>query len=288
MTFSGGLTAVNLALDGMIYTPDAGYVGMDTLAVELDDQGSTGAGGPMMTSQDVAITVTPVNDEPVLTLPGTQSADEDASLTFAAVNGNAITVADVDVNETMGGQVEVTLGVSNGTLTLSTTSGLTGDTDGSDGSVMFRGSLHAVNVALSGLQYVPTANFSGTETLSVDVSDLGNTGSGGVLTDSGSVTINVTSVNDAPVNSLQMTTASVQRRYPDGAAGSATGNSNLISVSDVDVLPTELVQITLSVNNGTLTLNSTSGLSFSFSDANGTGSGTGTGGRVDDVPRNAG
>lgn len=279
MTFSGGQTAVNLALDGMIYTPDPGYVGMDTLAVELDDQGSTGDGGPMMTSQDVAITVLPDNDAPVLTLPGTQSANEDVSVTFAAVNGNAITVADVDVDETMGGEVELTLGVSNGTLELSTAAGLTGDTDGSDGTLQFRGALNAVNVAMSGLRYTPAMNFSGSDTLDVEVSDLGNTGDGGTLTDDGSVTINVSAVNDAPVNSLQSTTASIDEDAPMGPLEFSTSTSRLISVSDADVQVSEDVQVTLSVNNGTLTLNGTSGLSFSFSDANGTGSGTGTGDR---------
>ena len=276
MTFSGGQTAVNLALDGMIYTPDPGYVGMDMLTVELDDQGSTGDGGPMTASQDIPITISPENDAPVLSVPGTQSTNEDVSLTFAAVNGNAISAADIDVNETMGGKVEVTLGVGNGTLTLSTTSGLSGDTDGSDGALQFQGTLNAVNVALSGLRYTPTSDFSGTDTLDVEVSDLGNTGNGGILTDDGSVTINVSSVNDAPVNSLQSTVATVSED-PLSPLEFTTGNSNLISVSDADVQVSEDVQVTLSVNNGTLTLNGTSGLSFSFSDANGTGSGTGTG-----------
>jgi len=276
MTFSGGQTAVNLALDGMIYTPDPGYVGMDTLTLELDDQGSTGDGGPMMVSEDVPITVTPANDAPVLTLPGVQATNEDANVTFASVNGNAITVADVDVSETMGGTVEVTLGVGNGTVTLSTIAGLTGDTNGSDGALQFQGSLNAVNVALSGLRYTPAANFSGTDTLDVEVSDLGNTGSGGVLTDDGSVTITVSSVNDAPVNSLQSTMETVSED-PMSPLRFSTGNANLISVSDVDVQAAEEVQVTLSVNNGTLTLNGTSGLSFSFSDTNGTGAGTGTG-----------
>jgi hypothetical protein len=275
MTFSGGQTAVNLALDGMIYTPDPGYVGMDTLTIELDDQGSTGAGGPMMATQALPITITPVNDAPVLTLPGTQSTNEDVSLTFAAVNGNAITAADVDVNETIGGEVEVTLGVNNGTLTLSTIAGLTGDTDGSDGALQFQGTLNAVNVALSGLRYTPTANFSGTDTLDVEVSDLGNTGTGGILTDDGSVAINVAAVNDAPVNSLQSTTATVSED-PMSPLEFSTGTSRLISVSDADVQATEDVQVTLTVNNGTLTLNGTAGLSFVFNDANGTGSGDGT------------
>ncbi|MBI1310969.1 tandem-95 repeat protein [bacterium] len=290
MTFSGGQTAVNLALDGMIYTPDPGYVGMDNLAVMLDDQGSTGNGGPMMTSQNVAITVTPVNDAPALGLPTTQSINEDATLVFAAVNGNSITVSDVDVSETMGGQVQVSLGVSHGALTLSTTSGLSfsfSDVNGTsagdgtaDAAMTFRGTVNAVNVALSGLRYIPTANYNssaGAESLTVSVNDLGNTGSGGAKTASGAIAISVSAVNDAPVNSLQMATASVEEDAPMGPLVFSTGNSNLISVSDVDVLTAQLVQVMLSVNHGTLSLNGTSGLSFSFSDANGTGAGTGSG-----------
>ncbi|MHC4875658.1 MAG: Ig-like domain-containing protein [Planctomycetota bacterium] len=286
MTFSGGQTAVNLAIDGMIYTPDAGYVGMDTLSVLLDDQGSTGDGGPMTASQDIPITVTADNDAPVLTLPGTQSTNEDVNVVFASVNGNAIAVTDIDANETMGAQVQVTLGVSDGTLSLSTVAGLsfmfsdgngTGAGTGSgDTAMTFRGSVNAVNVALSGLTYDPSDDFNGTDTLTVDVNDLGNTGTGGPLTDSDTVTIDVAAVNDDPVNSLQTTSASIDED-PMTPLEFSTGKANLISVSDIDVDSADQIQITLSVNNGTLSLNGTSGLSFSFSDANGTGAGTGSG-----------
>ena len=45
MTFRGTLGAVNLALDGLTYTPGAGYNGITTLTITSDDLGNTGTGG---------------------------------------------------------------------------------------------------------------------------------------------------------------------------------------------------------------------------------------------------
>ena len=85
------------------------------------------------------------------------------------------------------------------------------------------------------------------------------------------ITINVTTANDAPVN----TVPSSQSISEDNSLVFSTGNSNLISIADVDG-GSSSVQVTLTATHGTLTLSGTSGLSFSFSDANGTGAGDGT------------
>ena len=59
------------------------------------------------------------------------------------------------------------------------------------------------------LLYTPTANYNGTDTLTVTTNDLGNTGDANgnlmpnepadALTDTDKLTINITPVNDAPV-----------------------------------------------------------------------------------------
>ena len=93
------------------------------------------------------------------------------------------------------------LDVANGTLTLSTTAGLTfvdGTTNGT-ASVHVTGTLAAVNAALNGMTYRGAPNFNGPDTLQVTTDDLGNTGAGGALTDTDTVAITVTPVNDAPV-----------------------------------------------------------------------------------------
>ena len=88
---------------------------------------------------------------------------------------------------------------------------------------------------------MPTGNFNGTATLTMTTNDGGNTGSGGTLTDVDTVSINVTAVNDAPVNTLPASIA-----VTEDVASAITG----ISVSDVDAAGT--ISVTLSAPAGTL------------------------------------
>ena len=95
------------------------------------------------------------------------------------------------------------LTVTNGTLTLSGTAGLT-LIAGANGSatMTYQGTIAAINAAMAGMSYAPTANYNGPATLTIVTSDLGNTGAGGPLTDTDTVNITVNAVNDAPVNSV--------------------------------------------------------------------------------------
>lgn len=65
MTFTGTITDINAALDGMRFDPEANYNGSATLTITTDDQGNTGGGGPKTDSDNVNITVNPLNDDPV-------------------------------------------------------------------------------------------------------------------------------------------------------------------------------------------------------------------------------
>ncbi len=62
--FTGTLTAVNAALQGLRYDSAANYNGGDTLAMTSDDLGHNGTGGALTDTDTVAITVDPVNDKP--------------------------------------------------------------------------------------------------------------------------------------------------------------------------------------------------------------------------------
>ena len=143
------------------------------------------------------VTVAPVNDAPVNTVPGAQMTAENTALVFSAGNGNQLAIADVDAG---GAPLEVTLSVSNGTLTLAGIAGLAFNTgDGTaDSTLVFTGTLAAINAALSTLTYNPTANHHGGAVLTLTTSDLGNTGGGGSRTDSDTVDITVSAVKDAP------------------------------------------------------------------------------------------
>jgi VCBS repeat-containing protein len=57
LTLTGTLAAVNAALAGVVYAPDHGFLGTDTLTMATSDTGSTGAGGALTDSDKVFIQV---------------------------------------------------------------------------------------------------------------------------------------------------------------------------------------------------------------------------------------
>jgi uncharacterized repeat protein (TIGR01451 family) len=142
--------------------------------------------------EDVFVTKisTAVNAAPVNTVPGPQSTSPNQAMTFSAVNGNAISVADVDAGSTA---VQVTLTSTNGTLTLSGTSGLSFTTgDGTaDATMTFTGTITAINAAINGLRYDPANGFTGVASVTITTNDLGNSGAGGPQTDTDTVAITV-------------------------------------------------------------------------------------------------
>ena len=148
---------------------------------------------------------------------------------FLRANGNAIAIADVDATS---GQMQVSLSVTNGSLTLGSLTGLTFSIgDGTaDTSVSFTGTLADVNSALDGLSFMPTAGYVGSAALQVITSDQGNTGAGGTLTDTDTVNITIGAVNDAPTNSVP----GPQTVSEDTSLIFSGGNGNQISVADVD------------------------------------------------------
>src|SRR4029079_3716982 len=151
----------------------------------------------------VTITVGAVNDPPVNSVPGPLITNEDTAIPFSAGNGNAITISDVDADP---GNVRVTLSVTNGTLTLSTVAGLTFNSGANGtGAMTVTGTRPSINTALNGLVSLPGLNYNGPATLTITTNDLGNTGTGGALSDSDTVAITVNAVNDAPVAQDQAT-----------------------------------------------------------------------------------
>ena len=131
-----------------------------------------------------------VNDAPVNTVPGARTVNEDAVLVFTGAN--TISVIDVD------GNLSTTqLSVSSGTLNVSLAGGAS-ISAGANGSstLTLSGTLAQINAALASLSYQGNADFNGGDTLTVLSTDANG------ATDSDSVAITVTSVNDGPVNTV--------------------------------------------------------------------------------------
>ena len=256
MTFTGTIANINAALNDLAFDPNANFNGAAFLNVSVDDLGNTGFGGPLFDSAQVAITVNSVNDAPVLMVPGGVTLNEDGSVVLGA-----ITIADEDIG---GGNAEVTLSVSDGILTLPTTMGLSFSMGGNGSpSMTFSGNLGNVNTAINGITYAPNPDFNGGDTLSVSVSDLGNTG-GPAQLDSDVVSITVDPINDAPiaiVPGTQSATEDTQKLI------------NGLSVIDIDAATND-VRATLTAGNGTITVDASvpSGLQAGDISGNGTSS----------------
>src|SRR5947207_807976 len=250
MAFTGTADDVNAALNGLVYLPASNYNGADTLTLITNDQGNTGSGGAKSDTDMVAITVNAVNDAPVNVVPVAQATNEDTSKTFSSGGGNALSVSDVDVAETVGGKLLVTLSVSHGTLSLSGTTGLSFGCVGcagdgtADATMAFTGTAADVNAALNGLVYSPAANYNGPETLTLITNDQGNTGSGGALSDTDTVAITVNAVNDAPTLTGGTTQSGIQ--YSDPITDAA------FTASDIDTAGSTLtVSKQYTFNGGT-------------------------------------
>ena len=74
LTLSGTQAQINAALATLSYQGTLNYNGPDTLTVTSTD------GNAVTDSDTVAITVSPVNDAPVNTVPGAQVVNEDTAL----------------------------------------------------------------------------------------------------------------------------------------------------------------------------------------------------------------
>ncbi|WCD78132.1 retention module-containing protein [Pseudomonas sp. TUM22785] len=151
--------------------------------------------GSLTSTATLKFDITPVNDAPVNSTPGAQTLAEDGSKVFSLFGNNSVAVSDVD-----GDKLTTTLSVDHGVLSLGPilANGLTFSGNGT-GSITLSGSQAAINAALQGLKYVPAANYNGQDTLTISTSD-------GKLSDTDSITLNITPVNDAPVASASSAT----------------------------------------------------------------------------------
>ncbi|MBL0490690.1 retention module-containing protein [Aeromonas veronii] len=222
----------NLA-DLVLVTNDVnGTLKLEVIAQSLDN----GALGPEVKGS-IDVTIEAVNDAPINQLPTAPLvAEEDMPYRI-----DGLQVKDVDAGNS---PIEVRLSVGHGTLTLAAGSGVTVTGSGT-GSLVLSGSLAAINALLAGgVTYQGAQDFNGQDQLTMVTNDLGNTGSGGALSDTDVVPIEVLPVNDAPVNQL-----------PGSMTVKEDGSLSLsgISVKDVDA-GSAPVSMVLRVEHGVLTL----------------------------------
>jgi hypothetical protein len=197
MTFRGTLAKINIALNGMRFTPAAGFVGAAGVTVTTDDLGARGTGGAQTDTDTVAITVNQLfTQPPVNSVPGTQAATVNTPLVFSSTLGNGISTSLADAGSS---PLQITLISTHGSMTLGTKAGLTflfGDGT-ADAVMTFRGTLANLNAALQGLTLTPDAGFHGAASLKITTTNLGSIAAGVAKTDTDTILITVT---PAPIN----------------------------------------------------------------------------------------
>ena len=182
-----------------------------------------------------AIQGTEQNLAPTVAVPATQSVSENTSLTFSSGANDAISMADLDSD---GGIEQLQMSVTAGTLSVPNTSNVTITAGANNSSTLtLQGTVANLDTAINGLVFhAPTLAQSVTLTVTAD--DLGNTGVGGALTTTQTLTINVTSGLAAPVVTTNPTNQSVTPGSTVTFTAAASGN------------PTPTVQWQVSTNGG--------------------------------------
>jgi hypothetical protein len=257
MTFRGILGDVNLALDGLTYTPAPGYNGIATLTITSDDLGNTGSGGGQQDVDSVQITVGNAN-APVVDLDADDSSGQ-TGVDFAAIwteGGGPVAVADGDatLSDSDENLASLTVTISNRldgaaeSLSADTSgTGLTASYDSGTGILTISGAGSSAEyqqvlrtVAYDNASDAPNATARVITFTPADGLSNGNTAT---------TTLTIAPANDAPVNSVP----GAQNTAEDTDLVFSGVNGNAISIGDPDADAADL-EVTLSVTQGSLTL----------------------------------
>jgi VCBS repeat-containing protein len=158
------------------------------LAMRYIDYTVTDNLGATSTNKTNFVTITETNDAPVVTVPNAQATIEDQPLSITT-----ITVADPD--DRGAPNMRLDYSSTHGTLAFPNFAPpIAPTTSGS-----FFGDLTTINGALAGgLVFTPDPDFAGTAKITITINDQGNSG-GGALTDTKTIDVVVTGINDTPV-----------------------------------------------------------------------------------------
>jgi VCBS repeat-containing protein len=232
---TSGSTLTLTQLQGLKYKTVANANGSGSLTWTVQDSGGTANGGVDTLNQSLAITVTPVNDQPVQTgtAPSAINVFEDSSNTSATSLGLS------GLAYSSGGGSDETSQTFTYTVT-----GIPGfiHVFKADGTTQISANTALSLSELQGLTYKTITNASGSGSLTWTVQDSGGTSNGGVNSLSQSLSITVSGDNDAPV----ITGGPVAVGLTETNA--ALTSSGSLTVSDADLSDTVSVSRTLAVS----------------------------------------
>ncbi len=257
ITLSGSAADINTYLDtagNIQYQGPSDVNGSKTASLTLSvSDGSTG----LASDPAIDIDITAVNDSPAASgIPSDITVTED---TASNVDLSAMTLTDVDSTDP---DFTLTLTAGSGTLSASTGGGVTISGSGTS-TLTLTGTVSNIDTFLnmaSNVQYTGTTNTNGNnaDTLTLTAND--QDGSGNVTL--ATVNVDITAVNDNPVNSGSLPS---DLSFTEDTAGNV--DLSPLTLGDVDT--TGNVVLTLAAGAGTLSASSSGGVTIG-----GSGSGT--------------
>ena len=262
-TLTDSIANAQTKLNQLVYTPNTGFSGNDTLTVTVNDQGNVGSGTANLSNNSTTISVAS-NSTPVV-------SGQPAAINFVE-NGAALTIApgiaisDIDSSTIVAADIQISSGYSplSDSITLSAAlpPGFTAVWDSANTELKITGT----GTLSQYEQILRTAQFNCvgddispiTRVIAFHLSD-GNSWSANALTQ-----ITVTSVNDGPT-----LTAPTQYTAPfAGTIRLGTAAASSITVSDPDA-GTSFISADVTVSSGTISLSNQSGISIASGNASG-------------------
>ncbi len=184
VVLSGTLAQLNTALGSLSFNPAENYnstiAGGDvTLDIDLNDLGNTGTGGPLDAQDSIAITITPINDAPVIAGDTTVTINEDAgaqTINAFVVPGPG-TATDEVAAQTFGAPGGITINSNSAPALFAVEPAIA--TDGT-------------------LTFTPADNAYGTAVVNITVTDNGDGTAPNVNSTTTDFTVEINPVNDQP------------------------------------------------------------------------------------------
>ncbi|MGL4476443.1 MAG: Ig-like domain-containing protein, partial [Shewanella sp.] len=255
------LNLVNAAMRQIAYSNSSDAPPVSAQINWIFNDGNTsiqGSGGALQASGSTTVTITAVNDDPTNagSIPSAVTVTEDV---LSSINLAALDFSDLDAGST---NLTVTLSTSTGgELTLAADASLT--FGGSANARTLTGTLTDLNNYFnnaSNIQYLHATSHTfgnNDDTITVLINDNGNTGSGGGSNQLiGSISVDITAVNDAPVVGTN-TGATVA----EGAAVTIT--TAMLNDADVDDSGSGLTYtVTRAPSHGQLELTTNAGVAI--------------------------
>ncbi len=229
-------TAADLAAGKLRFVPDADENASPytTVGFEVSDGTNWSASAYTLT-----VNVTPVNDAPVNTVPGSQSLYDYQTLAIGDLVAGSpydLAVADVDGSTDIS---SVTVSVGYGTLATSNAGGGTLSGSGT-GTVTLSGNATQLNAMLAALVYTPNTGYSGTDALkiyTVDAAGASDTDFVAITVnpDNRALTVTGTIVNEA--SPYVMFTVDGEKGQRVSLAAGETGSGAAHATMGTDFLP---------------------------------------------------